>query len=79
MEKETIVCIVLVIAIIIGNYRTQNYTKESVKELSEKLNDLKENIFNKLKYTQIEEDYYEFLKQLNIHIQSKNSDTDKKD
>ena len=46
MGKETIVCIVLVIAIIIGNYRTQNYTKESVKELSEKLNDLKENILN---------------------------------
>ena len=46
MEKETIVCIVLVIAIIIGNYMTQNYTKESVKELSDKLNDLKENILN---------------------------------
>lgn len=44
MGKETIICIVLVITIIIGNYMTQNYTKESVKELSGKLNVLKEEI-----------------------------------
>lgn len=44
MLKETIICIVLIIAIIIGNYVTQNYTKESVKELSSKLNVLKEEI-----------------------------------
>lgn len=46
MWKETIICIVLVIAIIIGNYMTQNYTKKSVKELSNKLNVLKEDILN---------------------------------
>ena len=46
MLKESIICAVLVIAIIIGNYMTQNYTKESVKELSNKLNELKENILN---------------------------------
>ena len=46
MGKETIICIILVIAIVIGNYMTQNYTKESAKELSNKLNELKENILN---------------------------------
>lgn len=44
MWKETIICIVLIIAIVIGNYITQDYTKESVTELSNKLNQLKENI-----------------------------------
>ena len=46
MLKESIICAVLVIAIIVGNYTTQNYTKESAKELSNKLNELKENILN---------------------------------
>ena len=46
MGKETIICIVLVLVIIIGNYVTQNYTKESVKELSSKLDELKEGILN---------------------------------
>lgn len=46
MLKETIVCVVLVIAIIIGNYIIQNYTKESVKELSSRLNDLKHEILS---------------------------------
>lgn len=46
MLKESIISTVLVIAIIIGNYMTQNYTKESAKELSNKLNELKENILN---------------------------------
>ena len=46
MLKESIICAVLVIAIIVGNYMTQNYTKESVKELSNKLHELKESILN---------------------------------
>lgn len=46
MLKESIICIVLVIAIFIGNNVTQNYTKESAKELSNMLNELKENILN---------------------------------
>ncbi len=44
MGKETIICIVIVIAIIIGNYSMQNYTKESVTELSNQLDDLKQEI-----------------------------------
>lgn len=36
MLKETIICIVIVIAIIFGDNTTQNYTKESVSELSKR-------------------------------------------
>lgn len=42
MLKETIICIVIVIAIIFGDKTTQNYTTESVKELSDGLIDLRE-------------------------------------
>lgn len=44
MLKETIICIVIVIAIIFGNNVTQNYTKESVSELNNELMRLRENI-----------------------------------
>jgi len=42
MLKETIICIIIVIAIIFGNDTTQNYTKESVSELSSELMQLRE-------------------------------------
>lgn len=42
MLKETIICIMIVIAIIFGNYTMQNYTKESVSELSSGLMQLRE-------------------------------------
>ena len=41
MWKEMIICLVIVIIIIIGNVITQNYTIESVKELSDSLTELK--------------------------------------
>ena len=44
MLKETIICIVIVIAIFFGNSVTQNYTKESVSELSNSLTALREQI-----------------------------------
>ena len=44
MLKETIICIVIVIAIIFGNSVTQDYTKESVNELSSELMTLRENV-----------------------------------
>lgn len=44
MLKETIICIVIVVAIIFGNYTTQGYTKESVSELSSGLMSLRENL-----------------------------------
>ena len=44
MGKETIICIIIVIAIVIGNVITQNYTIESVKELSDGLTELKKEL-----------------------------------
>lgn len=47
MLKEAIICIIIVIAIIFGNVTTQNYTKESVSELSSGLMTLRESITQK--------------------------------
>ena len=44
MLRETIICIIIVSTIIFGNVMTQNYTKESVKELTSALDELKEDI-----------------------------------
>ena len=44
MLKESIICIIIVIAIIFGNNTTQNYTKESISELSSGLLTLRENV-----------------------------------
>ena len=44
MLKETIICIVIVIAIVFGNSVTQDYTKESVNELSSGLMALREKV-----------------------------------
>ena len=44
MWKETIICVFIVIAIVIGNYITQNYTVQSVEELTSKLGELKQEI-----------------------------------
>lgn len=44
MLKESIICIVILASIFIGNYCTQNYTKTSVTELSNMLNNLEEEI-----------------------------------
>lgn len=40
MLKESIICIVILASIFIGNYCTQNYTKTSVTELSNMLDSL---------------------------------------
>lgn len=44
MWKETIICIIIVMVIILGNTWTINYTKESVEILSGKLQDLKQDL-----------------------------------
>ncbi len=44
MLKETIICIVIIIAIIFGDRITGNYTTEAVLELSNGLTDLREKI-----------------------------------
>lgn len=47
MLKEAIICIIIVIAIIFGNGVTQDYTKQSVSELSSGLVSLREEIVQK--------------------------------
>ena len=44
MKKEIIVCIIIVIAIIVGNIVTQNYTVKSIGILSEELEELKKDV-----------------------------------
>ena len=48
MKKELIICIIIFTAIVIGNIITQNYTKQSVNNLSNELEELKENIGGKI-------------------------------
>ena len=49
MKKEIIICIIVVIAISIGNIITQQYTKESVATISNDLEELKLDLNNKIK------------------------------
>ncbi len=49
MKKEIIICIFIIILIIIGNIITQNYTKECVYQMNEKLYKLKEVSINENK------------------------------
>ena len=44
MLKEMIICIVIILAIIFGNIITQNYTKQSVLELTDTLSNLKDSV-----------------------------------
>lgn len=46
MLKESIICVVIVIVIICGNNLTQNYTKETVSELTSGLGLLREEMTN---------------------------------
>lgn len=44
MLKESIICILIIMAIIFGNNMSQNYTTESVENLTSRLNNIKEQI-----------------------------------
>ena len=54
MLKEFIFCFLILIIILFGNNQTQNYTKESVKNISEQLTQLRQNLINK--YDKIDEE-----------------------
>ncbi len=47
MLKEFIFCFLILIIILFGNNQTQNYTKESIKNISEQLTQLRQNLINK--------------------------------
>lgn len=42
MKKEAIICVFIITLIVVGNIITQNYTKECVSQINEKLDVLKE-------------------------------------
>ena len=44
MKKELIITVIIVITIFITSFLTQNYTKKSISEINDKLEDLKTNI-----------------------------------
>lgn len=44
MFKEVIICVMILISIIVGNYVTQRYTKDSIQELSSSLHGIKEQL-----------------------------------
>ena len=44
MQKELIICIIIVIAIIVGNTLTHNNTKNAVSEVNKKLQEVTEKI-----------------------------------
>lgn len=54
MLKETLICIAIILAIIFGNIISQNYTKQSVEELSNTLSSLRDKV--EQKNTEILED-----------------------
>lgn len=64
MLKEIIICVVIVIAIILGDKATQNYTTESVQELSDRLIALRENTSQEsLENERIRQEVEEFYQQ----------------
>lgn len=44
MLKESIICIVIVISILVGNCKIQDYTKESINQISTNLSELRTEI-----------------------------------
>ena len=47
MHKELIICIILFILIVIGDWVTQNYTKNTVNYITGELENLKQNLLEK--------------------------------
>ncbi len=77
MKKELIICIFIIIIIVIANITTQNYTKECVLKIKERLdilkeatlgeNDEKENIDKEIE--NIENKWNEFQEKLAFYIE----------
>ena len=47
MQKELVICVILVILLIIGDIVTQNYTKNTVNYITGELESLKQSLFEK--------------------------------
>ena len=44
MNREVFVCLAIIILILVGNFFSQNYTSKSVAELTEKIDELKQEV-----------------------------------
>ena len=44
MIREVFVCLAIIILILVGNFFSQNYTSKSVAELTEKIDELKQEV-----------------------------------
>lgn len=71
MWKETIICIIIVTVIIVGNVITQNYTLESVKELADELEELKEDFLKIEQGEKNSEDAKEKIKEIKANWDSR--------
>ena len=60
MYKELTICLIIIIAIVVGNNNTQEYTKKATSELSSNLNQLKEEILQEDEEVNWEEAQIEF-------------------
>lgn len=77
MKKELIICIIIVALIIITNIITQNYTKECVNQMNQKLDILKEASLSKnideknieSSINDIEQDWNKFQEKLAFYIE----------
>ncbi len=75
MKKEIIVSIIIVIAVIIGNAVTQNYTTQCASKMTQELSQLKEEIQNNKydgmeeKMNKINEQWYEMQEKLAFYIE----------
>ena len=63
MNKELIICIVIIILIIVGNAITQNYTRQNIQDISTALEKLEEElIVQEINWNNAKSHYYDINK-----------------
>ena len=63
MNKELIICVVIIILIIVGNAITQNYTRQNIQDISTALEKLEEElIVQEINWNNAKSHYYDIKK-----------------
>ena len=63
MNKELIICVVIIILIIVGNAITQNYTRQNIQDISTALEKLEEElIVQEINWNNAKSHYYDINK-----------------
>lgn len=63
MRKEWIICIIVIFIVVVSNIFTQNYTKESVEFMNEKLETLKQSLLKEeVKKEDVQEEMEDVMK-----------------